>query len=227
MSAPSPLFERLVSVWRGLALRSDADDIILELLGRFSLEKVYASSTDPDAYLQLVTALVVKLDAVFYVQRLSLPTDNVHAGRYLGLLNSWEVTARTIDYVLQTLLEARYILAEEAPLRDKHLPSFLLGALRVLTLHPRQPTGQRGTKDRRDRYARIQSALEQVVDSCSGPRAFLMEVAREVIAQLFAGDASAVGLPPGLKYGLPNLTTDMVRGSQMLSRWSWLTVELI
>jgi hypothetical protein len=44
MAAPAStsLFMSLANAWRLLSLRSDIDDIVLELLGRFSLEKIYA-----------------------------------------------------------------------------------------------------------------------------------------------------------------------------------------
>jgi hypothetical protein len=210
-SAPTALFERLVHLWRELALRSDVDDICLELIGRFSLEKVYVSAADADVYVQLLTTLLIKLEAILYVQRLTLPTDNVHASRYLGLLISWEVLARTVDVVLHALGEVRNMLAEETALRDRRLPRFLLLALRVLALHPRQPGGQRGIKEKRERFGRMHGALEHIADGIPGPRSFLLETCMEMAAQIHASDTSVVGLPPGLKYGLPNLAVDMVR----------------
>jgi hypothetical protein len=47
---PSPLLEGTANVWRHLYLRSDIDDLILELLGRFSLEKIYAGAGNRDVY---------------------------------------------------------------------------------------------------------------------------------------------------------------------------------
>jgi hypothetical protein len=211
LSAPTPLFERLVAVWRSLELRSDTDDIIRELLGQFSLEKVYASSADTDAFLQLVTALVVKLEAIFYIQRLTLPTDNAQASRYLGLLASWEVTVRTVDFVLHTLLDGRHLLVEPHLLLHRYVPSFLLLALRVLALHPRQPAGQRGTRERRERFARIHTAVEQVAGRSSSSASATLQVCKELTARLCASDPAASGLPHGLKYGLPSLAADMVR----------------
>lgn len=205
---PSPLFGRLVDVWRHLSLRSDVDDIILELLGHFSLEKIYSGAGDSDKYLQLVISLLAKLNAIFCIQRLTLPAESVHAGRYLGFLASWEVTLRCVEFVLQVVVEGRESLWEGRPLRDKYLAEFLQSALRILTLHPKAPANQRA-RDRRDRFARIHRSLEQVFDSYPGPKSFLLEACKEVTRHLQA-DPSALALPPRLRHDLPNLTSELV-----------------
>src|SRR5438270_7364120 len=97
--APSSLFIRLANVWRHLSLRSDVDDIILELLGHFSLEKIY-SEGDKETYQHLVVTLLAQLSAIFYIQRLTLPSENLQVGWYLGFLASWEVTLRSVEFVL-------------------------------------------------------------------------------------------------------------------------------
>ena len=86
-SAPvsSSMFMRLVSTWRLLALRSDVDSIILELLGVFSLEKIY-SEGDKETYQQLLVTLLAQLNSIFYIQRLSLPSENLQVGWYLGFI---------------------------------------------------------------------------------------------------------------------------------------------
>ncbi len=209
MATSSALFPRLVNVWNLLSLRCDVDDIILELLGRFSLERIYAGPGDKEAYQSLVIALLAKLNAVFYIQRLTLPADNVHIGWYLGYLVSWEVALRSIEFILQMIGEARESLWEHRALRDKYLADFLHSALRFLALHPKAPANQRA-KDRRDRFARIHRSIEQVFDSYPGPKSFLLEVCKEVTAL----DSDALGLPPSLKSELPNLTSELV-GSRL------------
>lgn len=204
--APSSLFTHLANVWRDLSLRSDVDDIVLELLGRFSLEKIYAEAGDNDAYQRLVISLLSQLNAIFYVQRLTLPTENVHAGRHVGLLVSWDVTVRCIELVLQVVADGRESLWECRKLRDKYLAEFLLSALRFLTLHPRSVTNQRA---RRERFARIHKSLERVFDSYPGDKSFLLLVSKEVTNQLCA-DPNALTLPQRLRYELPNLTSELV-----------------
>jgi hypothetical protein len=83
--APSSIFPRLANVWRLLALRSDVDSILLELLGAFSLEKIYCEG-DKETYQQLVVTLIAQLNAIFNVQRLSLPSENLQIGWYLGFI---------------------------------------------------------------------------------------------------------------------------------------------
>jgi hypothetical protein len=207
---PSSLFLRLANTWRHLALRSDVDDIVLELLGRFSLEKIYAvAAAGRDAYQQLVIGLLSQLKAIFDLQRLTIPPENVHVGWYLGFLVSWEVAVRSVEFVLQTVAEGRESLWEHRQLRDGHLAEFLLSALRVLSLHPKAPTNQRA-RDRRERFARIHGSLEQVFDSYPGPKSFLLEVCKEVTGQLHS-DPDALALPPSLKSDLPTLTAELVR----------------
>ncbi|KAK0610420.1 hypothetical protein B0T17DRAFT_112318 [Bombardia bombarda] len=214
-ATPSSRFLRLANTWRLLALRSDVDDIILELLGHFSLEKIYAGPADRETYQRLVKALLAQLSTIFYIQRLTLPAENAHVGWYLGFLVSWEVTLRSIEFVLQLVNDGRESLWDDRQLRDKYLAEFLLSALRILALHPKAPANQRA-KDRRDRFSRIHSSLEQVFDSYPGPKSFLLEVCREVTTQLHA-DPDALGLPPRLRYELPNLTSELYPLADCLS----------
>jgi hypothetical protein len=85
MAAPSSSskFVRLASIIRILSPRNDIDNIILELLGQFSLEKIY-SDADKETYQALVIHLLVQLDVIFRIQRLCLPSEGVPIGRYLG-----------------------------------------------------------------------------------------------------------------------------------------------
>lgn len=206
--ASSSQFTRLTNVWRILSLRSDIDSIILELLGHFSLEKVYAEA-DEETYQHLVVTLLVQLNAIFYVQRLTLPSsENLHVGWYLGFLASWEVTLRTVEFVLQLVVEGRDCLWDAQLLRDKYLAELLLSALRVLTLHPKAPANQRA-KDRRDRFARVHRSLERLYDSYPGPKSFLLSVCKEITFALHT-EPDALALPPTLRYGLPNLASDLV-----------------
>jgi len=191
-------------------LRSDVDDIVLELLGRFSLERLYASSADREAYQHLVISLLVQLKAIFDLQRLTIPAEREHShlSWYLGFLVSWEVALRSVEFVLQIIIDSRESLWAHRELRDRYLAEFLLSALRVLTLHPKAPTNQR-SKDRRERFARIHGAIEQVYDSYPGPKSFLLEVCKEVAGQLHA-DPNSLGLPAPLKSELPNVTKELV-----------------
>ncbi|KAL2194604.1 hypothetical protein P885DRAFT_80293 [Corynascus similis CBS 632.67] len=209
MATPSPssLFPRLANLWRLLGLRSDIDDVVLELLGRFSLDKIYAAVSDRDAYQHLVIALLVQLKAVFDLQRLTVPSDKAHVGWYLGYLASWEVTLRSVEFVLQLVSEGREYLWEHRQLRDHYLADFLLTALRFLTLHPKAPTNQR-SRDRRERFARLHRTLEQVFDSYPGSKSFLLEVCKEVTGQLHA-DPDSLALPPRLSAELPTLATEL------------------
>jgi hypothetical protein len=206
-ATPSSLFLRLVNTWRLLALRSDVDDIILELLGRFSLEKIYAGAADRDAYQHLVIGLLAQLKAIFDLQRLTIPSTTTHIGWYLGFLISWEVALRSVELVLQAVVEGRESLWEHRQLRDRHLAEFLLSALRVLALHPKAPANQR-TRDRRERFARVHGTLEQVFDSYPGPKSFLLEVCKEVTGQLHI-DPDALALPPRFRSELPTLTSEL------------------
>ncbi|KAK3904777.1 hypothetical protein C8A05DRAFT_13362 [Staphylotrichum tortipilum] len=204
----SSLFLRLAHAWRYLALRSDIDDIVLELLGRFSLDKIYAGAGDRNAYQQTVITLLSQLKAVFDLQRLTIPSESTHVGWYLGFLVSWEVALRSVEFVLQTVADGRECLWEHRQLRDSYLAEFLLSALRVLTLHPKAPTNQRA-KDRRERFARIHGSLEQVFDSYPGPKSFLLEVCKEVTNQLH-NDPDALALPLKLRSELPTLVSELV-----------------
>lgn len=206
--APSSLFARLANVWRHLPLRSDVDEIILEILGRFSLEKIYCDSGDKETYQQLVITLLTQLNVIFYIQRLTLPAESTQIGRYLGLFVSWEVTLRSVEFVLQTVADGRELLWECRRLRDRYLAEFLLSALRILTLHPRGLTNQR-PKDRRDRFARVHKSLEQVFDSYPGEKSFLLLLCNEVTTQLHT-EPHALALPQRLRYELPNLTGELV-----------------
>ncbi|KAH8682932.1 hypothetical protein BGZ60DRAFT_524277 [Tricladium varicosporioides] len=225
MAAPSPasssLFMRLTNVWRHLVLRSDIDTIILELLGTFSLERIY-SEGDKESYQHLVIQLLAQLNTIFNTQRLTLPSENLQVGWYLGYLVSWEVTLRSVEFVLQTVVEARESLWEVEALRDKYLAEFLLSALRILTLHPKAPTNQR-TKDRRDRFARIHRSLERVFDSYPGEKSFLLLVCKEVTASLRI-DPDSLALPPGLKYELPNLASELYPLTESLSSQNISTI---
>ncbi|QSZ31823.1 hypothetical protein DSL72_001392 [Monilinia vaccinii-corymbosi] len=159
-SAASPQFTRLANIWKLLSLRSDVDHIILELVGQFSLEKVY-SHGDKKSYQRLVITLFAQLNAIFYIQRLSVPSAKLQKdGWYLGFLASSEVTLRTIEFALQIVIEGRESLWESQQLRDKYLAEFLLSALRVLQLLPQaEPDSQYQSqidpqrKKGRDRFA--------------------------------------------------------------------------
>lgn len=208
-AAPSALFARLVNVWKLVALRSDVDDMILELLGRFSLEKIYISAGDKEAYQKLVITLLVQLTSILTIQRLTLPAENNNVGLFLGFLVSWEVALRSVELVLHILVEGRESLWEEKQLRDRHLAEFLLTSLRVLGLHPRPPANL-GSRDRRERFARVNRLLEQVFDSYPGPKSFLLVVARDVTSHL-QSDPGLIDLPKRLKAGLPSLLSELVR----------------
>ncbi len=214
MAAPnsSSIFLHLADAFRVLSLRSDIDNIILELLGQFSLEKIYAEA-DKETYQHLVVTLLVQLNTIFQVQRLTLPSEKekLRFGWYLGFLASWEVTLRTIEFVLNVVEDGRELLWEARLLRDKYLAEFLLSALRFCTLHPKIPTSQRA-KDRRDRFARVHRALERVFDSYPSPESFLLLVCKELTGSLRI-DPNGLGLPPKLKAELPNLATELVRCS--------------
>lgn len=204
----------MVNVWRLLSLRSDVDNVILELLGQFSLEKIYADS-DLEIYQNLVITLLTQLNAIFYIQRMSLPSGAVEVGWYLGFLASWEVIARTVEFVAQTMVESKAKLKDAPMIRDKHLPEALLSMLRVLMLHPKAPANHRA-KERRARFARIHNSLEGVYDTSYNPRSFLLSICRDTTTYL-STDADALELPPQLKRDLPTLTTELVRYNNLLS----------
>lgn len=205
----SPLFVRLVGIWKRLALRTDVDDVILELLGRFSLEKLYTESCDAQTYQRVVIVLLVQLKTVFFFQRLALPAEGVHVAPYLGLLASWDVTTRCVEQVLQTVVDGRDLLWECHQLRDHYLADFLLSALGFLALYPRAIANQRATA-RRERFNRIRKSLEQVFDNYAEERSSLLLVCREVANQLCAADSSVLSQPHGLSGRFPNITTDLV-----------------
>lgn len=206
-SASSSLLQRLATSFRLLSLRSDIDNIILELLGQFSLEKIY-SEGDQEEYQSLVVTLLIQLNAIFSIQRLTLPSENLQVGWYAEFLASYEVTLRSVEYVLQIIVEGRDSLWESRLLRDKYLAEFLLSAFRFVTLHPRIPSNQRG-KDQRDRFARVHKLLERVFDSYPPPEAGLLLVCRET-TDLLRTRPNGLVLPARLKAELPNLATKLV-----------------
>jgi hypothetical protein len=209
MAAPasSSLFMRLTNAFRVLTLRSDIDNIILELLGQFSLEKIYAEA-DKETYQNLVVTLLAQLNAILNVQRLTLPSENQQVGWYLGFIASWEVTLRAVEFVLQVVVEGRESLWEARLLREKYLAELLVNALRFLTLHPKIPASQRA-KDRRDRFARIHRLLERIFDSYPGQESFLLLVCRDITDSLRT-EPNGLALPPRLRSELPNLASELV-----------------
>ncbi|RAL65451.1 hypothetical protein DID88_001018 [Monilinia fructigena] len=215
-SATSPQFTRLANIWKLLSLRSDVDNIILELVGQFSLEKVY-SGGDKETYQHLVITLFAQLNAIFYIQRLSIPSAKLQKdGWYLGFLASWEVTLRTIEFALQIVIEGRESLWESRQLRDKYLAEFLLSALRVLQLLPQPESDSQSqskvdlqSRDRRDRFARIHRSLEHMYDSYPGVKGFLLLVCKEVTESLRGPEPNPLALPPKLRDELPNLTGEL------------------
>ena len=198
---------RLTNAFRVLSLRSDIDNIILELLGQFSLEKIYAEG-DKESYQSLVINLLAQLNAILNIQRLTLPSENLQVGWYLGFIASWEVTLRAIEFVLQVVVEGRESLWEARLLREKYLAEVLLNALRFLTLHPKIPASQR-VKDRRDRFARIHRSLERIFDSYPGQESFLLLVCREITDSLRT-EPNGLALPLKLRSELPNLASELV-----------------
>ncbi|PMD31707.1 hypothetical protein L207DRAFT_640540 [Hyaloscypha variabilis F] len=201
----SSLFSRLTTVFRFLSLRSDIDNIILELLGQFSLEKIYAEA-DKEVYQDLVITLLVQLNTIINVQRLTLPSENSQVGWYLGFLASWEVTLRAVEFVMQIVVEGRESLWEARLLREKYLAEVLLNALRFLTLHPKIPSSR--AKDRRDRFARLHRQLERIFDSYSGQGTFLLLVCKEITDSL-RSEPDGLALPPRLRLELPNLASEL------------------
>jgi hypothetical protein len=208
--ASSSLFSRLTTAFGLLSLRSDIDNIILELLGQFSLEKIYAEG-DKETYQNLVITLLAQLNTILNVQRLTLPSENLQVGWYLGFLASWEVTLRAVEFVLQVVVEGRESLWEVRLLREKYLAELLLNALRFLTLHPKVPPSR--AKERRDRFARIHRQLEQIFDSYPGQESFLLLVCREITDSLRT-EPNGLALPPRLRVELPNLASELVNISQ-------------
>jgi hypothetical protein len=207
--ASSSLFSRLTTAFRFLSLRSDIDSIILELLGRFSLEKIYADG-NKEIYQNLVITLLAQLNTILNVQRLTLPSENLQLGWYLGFLASWEVTLRAVEFVLQVVVEGRESLWEAGLLREKYLAELLLNALRFLTLHPKIPSSR--VKDRRDRFERIHRQLEQIFDSYPGEESFLLLVCREITNSLRT-EPNGFTLPSKLRLELPNLASELVHAN--------------
>jgi hypothetical protein len=204
---PSSLFTSLTGVWSLLALRSDVDDIIIELLGRFDLEKIYADS-NKDKYADLILSLLAQLDVIFFIQRLTLPAPaRSPVGWSLGFLVSWEVTVRTVEFILQTVLDAREVLWDTS-FRDEYLARLLLSTVRILLLHPKPPVNSKA-RDRRDRFARIQRSLERICDSYPDTNSSLLAVCR-AIADTLCSAPDALTLPTRLKQELPSLTEDLV-----------------
>ncbi|KAE9365146.1 hypothetical protein N431DRAFT_549428 [Stipitochalara longipes BDJ] len=209
----SSLFSRLTTAFKFLSLRSDIDDILLGLLGKFSLEKIYAEG-NKDTYQNLVITLLAQLNTIINVQRLTLPSENLQVGWYLGFLASWEVTLRTIEFVLQVVVEGRESLWEARLLREKYLAELLLNALRFLTLHPKIPSSR--AKDRRDRFSRVHRQLERIFDSYPGQESFLLLVCREITDSLRA-EPNGLALPPRLRLELPNLASELYPLAECLS----------
>lgn len=191
---------RLAEVWKLVALRGDIDSIITELVGHFSLENVYAKS-NKTAYQHLVKALLSQLSAVIHIQRLSLPSGNQQISR--GFLASWELIARSVDFVLQVVIDGRDSFWGDQLLWNQHLAEFLLSSLRLLQLIPK------GLESRQERFGRIHCLLENVFNICPVPRSFLLSIARE-FACILATAPGSVGLPPILRDNLPNLGSKLV-----------------
>ncbi|WEW60398.1 hypothetical protein PRK78_005883 [Emydomyces testavorans] len=206
MAAVGGQVSLLANVWKLLGIRHDIDDIILELLGRFSLEKVY-SECDVHSYQRLVIVLLARLNAIYSLQRLSLPSESEQAGQYLGFLASWEVVIRSVEFVLQIVIEGRDSFWEVQALRDKYLAELLCVALRILALHPKPPAVPR-LKERRDRFARIHGLLEKLFDNYPAPGSFLLLVCKE-ITDVLRTDPNALALPTELRHDLPNLATQL------------------
>lgn len=197
---------RLVSACRLLSLRSDVDDIILELLGRFSLDRVYADS-HKDAYQQLVITLLVQLNTIFYIQRLSLPSEHQAATPQLGFLVTWEVALRTIEFVLNIIADGRDTLWEARATCNEHLSTLLLSVFRILTLHPKVPANLKA-KGRRDRFTHVIRSLECVCDRYPGSNPCLLLVCKDITNALLS-QPDALAPPYRMKYELPTLATKL------------------
>lgn len=208
MATPSSsIFMRLVSACRLLSLRSDIDDIILELLGRFSLERVYAESNN-DAYQQLVITLLVQLNTIFYIQRLSLPPEH-QAAAPLGFLVTWEVALRTIEFVLNIIADGRDTLWNAQATCNEHLSRLLLSVFRILTLHPKVPTNLRA-KGRRDRFTHIYRSLECVCDRYPSSNSPCLLLVCKDITNALRIQPDALAPPNRMKSELPTLATRLV-----------------
>lgn len=207
------------------SFRSNEEELFLRLFPeRFSNTLKGFSKEAPltagfQRYQHLVAQLLVHLKTIFNIQRLTLPSESLQIGWYLGFLVSWEVTVRTVEFALQIVVEGRDSLWERTSLRDKYLAEFLFSALRILTLHPKAPTNQRA-KDRRERFARIHRSLERLYDSYPGPKSFLLLVCKEITDSLRA-EPNAVALPARLRFELPNLATDLVYYLRPFRQLAW------
>ncbi len=237
--SPSALFERLAATWRLLALRSDPDDIVLELLGRFSLERIYAPATgagsEGDSYQHLVMGLLAQLNVVFYLQRLTLPaadgssgvgvgvgvaagshtqargpaSSSSPAGWHIGFLVSWEVVIRSVEFVLQVVADGRESLWEAGRPLRDKYLAEFLLSALRLLALHPRPPAHLRARDRRDRFARLQRSLELVFDSYPGPKSFLLHAAMDLASRLH-DDPNAIALPSRFRYDLPSLVSELV-----------------
>lgn len=211
--APSSLFSKLVDSWSILALRCDVDETISDLLARFALEKIYSEGEEQnETYQHLVITLLTQLNTIFYIQRMSLSTVKPQTGRNIEYLASWEVIIRSVEVVLQVIGDGRHALFEAPLVMDKYLAEMLLSALRILTLHPKDPENSR-SKDRRQRFARLHGWLEHVCDSYTGSHSFLLLVCKEVTDSLRKQKLDALLLPERLRDGLQDLASELVRNA--------------
>ncbi|KAF3479877.1 WD40 repeat protein [Arthroderma uncinatum] len=190
-ATPSTQFLHLANVLRLLCLRSDADDIILELLGRFALDRIYADS-DREKFQQLVSTLLSQLNAVIYIQRLSLPSEREQIDEYVGFLANWETISRSIEFVLQLVIDGHETLFNVHQQLDVQLADLVSTALRVLSFHPK---GLPDIQDQKHRFARIHGLLDKLHDRFPGPRPCLLLICRDI----------ANALP---KYPLPECLSD-------------------
>ncbi|EFE38399.1 WD40 repeat protein [Trichophyton verrucosum HKI 0517] len=205
LATASTQFLHLANVFRLLSLRSDADDIILELLGRFSLDRIYADS-NREKFQQLVSTLLSQLNAVLYIQRLSLPSDKEQVEEYVGFLANWETISRSIEFVLQVVLEGHENLFNVHQQLDVQLADLVSTALRVLSFHPKSLPD---IKDQKHRFARIHRLLDKLHDRYPGPRPCLLLICRDM-ANALRMDPTSLPLPTKLMKEMPNLALDLV-----------------
>ena len=211
MASPTKwsMFPSLVNVWRLLALRSDVDDLVKETWSQFSLEKVYCDG-DKQSYRHLVMTLLAQLNTIYFIRRLSMPTEDLTAEWYLNFLVSWEVKVRSVEVVLQALPEGVHMLWGYPLVHDKFSAEFLMSTLRVLSLHPNAPASQ-WSGEGRGPFARIDHTFTRSWSLAQTQRSsFLLRTCKEM-TKLLQSEASALALPPGLRYELPNLTLEMAR----------------
>ncbi|EGD86267.1 hypothetical protein H112_07198 [Trichophyton rubrum D6] len=204
LATASTQFLHLANVFRLLSLRSDADDIILELLGRFSLDRIYADS-NREKFQQLVSTLLSQLNAVLYIQRLSLPSDKEQVEEYVGFLANWETISRSIEFVLQVVLEGHENLFNVHQHLDVQLADLVSTALRVLSFHPKSLPD---IKDQKHRFARIHRLLDKLHDRYPGPRPCLLLICRDM-ANALRMDPTSLPLPTKLMKEIPNLALDL------------------